>query len=85
MPVSLGEAMLCECIPVGSNVNGIPDAIGETGVIVKQRDILELCKAVKGALSMESGESAKARTHSLFSFERRSEKIESILNRLLLP
>lgn len=79
MPVSLGEAMLCECIPVGSNVNGIPDAIGATGVIVKQRDINELHQGVERAFGMESGVEAKRRTMAKFSFEERAKKILSVL------
>lgn len=34
LPNTLCEAMLCECIPVGTNVNGIPTAIGETGYLI---------------------------------------------------
>ena len=33
LPNVLCEAMLCECIPIGKNVFGIPDAIGETGFL----------------------------------------------------
>jgi len=38
LPNALCEAMLCECIPVGSSVNGIPFAIGDTGGILEERD-----------------------------------------------
>jgi glycosyltransferase involved in cell wall biosynthesis len=75
MPVSLGEAMLCECIPVGSNVNGIPDAIGDAGLLVYRRDITELSKALERAFTLNTG--AKARTHTLehFSLELREERL----------
>ena len=33
LPNVLCEAMLCECIPIGNNVFGISDAIGDTGFI----------------------------------------------------
>ena len=80
MPVSLGEAMLCECIPVGSNVNGIPDAIGETGIIIFHRDPDELEQALYKAMTMETG--AKARTHTLenFSIQNRENKLIEALN-----
>lgn len=35
---SLAEAMLCGCIPIGSNVNAIPDIIGDTGHLLQYRD-----------------------------------------------
>jgi glycosyltransferase involved in cell wall biosynthesis len=75
MPVSLGEAMLCECIPVGSNVNGIPDAIADTGVLVYKRDVNELSEALNKAFTLNTG--AKARIHTLehFSMEQREEKL----------
>ncbi|GGK57841.1 MULTISPECIES: glycosyltransferase family 4 protein [Flavobacteriaceae] len=36
-PNALCEAMLCGCIPIGSNVAGIPDIIGNNGYILKQK------------------------------------------------
>ena len=39
LPNTLCEAMLCECIPVGSNVNGIPKAIGDYGYILQLKDV----------------------------------------------
>jgi glycosyltransferase involved in cell wall biosynthesis len=75
MPVSLGEAMLCECIPVGSNVNGIPDEIGSTGVIVYKRDISELSQALSKAFQMNSGENARKQIMEHFSMQQREEKL----------
>lgn len=37
-PNALCEAMLCECIPVGSNVGAIPEIIGNDLFILKRRD-----------------------------------------------
>jgi len=83
MPVSLGEAMLCECIPVGSNVNGIPDAIGDTGVLVYKRDIDELSRGLVKAFSLNSGIEARKHVINNFSQTQREEKIISILKRLV--
>ena len=33
LPNALCEAMLCECIPIGNSVFGIPSAIGNTGML----------------------------------------------------
>lgn len=41
-PNALCEAMLCGCIPIGSNVAGIPDIIGEVGEILKYKKIEDL-------------------------------------------
>ncbi len=66
MPNTLNEAMLCECIPVGSNVNGIPDAIGDTGVIINKRGVKALENAVQKAITLDTG--TKARQHVLDNF-----------------
>jgi len=83
MPNTLSEAMLLECIPVGSNVNGIPDAIGDTGVIVKQRNVESLEKCILQALKLDTGIAARERTLSLFSIKIREEKIRNILNEFI--
>lgn len=75
MPVSLGEAMLCECIPIGSNVNGIPDAIGNTGVLVYQRNIDELSQSLGKAFNMNSGKAAREQVLHNFSLKQREEKM----------
>ena len=37
-PNALCEAMLCGCIPIGSNVAGIPNIIGEKGYILNRKN-----------------------------------------------
>jgi glycosyltransferase involved in cell wall biosynthesis len=83
MPNTLNEAMSCECIPVGSNVNGIPDAMGGTGVIVFHRSVEELEEAVRKALTMDTG--AAAREHALnnFTYAIRKEKLLILLDKIL--
>lgn len=83
MPVSLGEAMLCECIPIGSNVNGIPDAIGDTGIIVYQRNIDELSKALIKSFSMETGPNARKHTINSFSLKQREELLIKAINSII--
>ena len=43
LPTALCEAMLCECIPVGSNVAGVQTAIGDTGFYTKYGDEKKNC------------------------------------------
>jgi glycosyltransferase involved in cell wall biosynthesis len=80
MPVSLGEAMLCECIPLGSNVNGIPDAIGDTGVLVYRRNIDELSQALQKALTLHTGANARKRIIEYFSIQQREHRLLAALS-----
>jgi len=82
MPNTLSEAMLLECIPVGSNVNGIPDAIGGTGIIVKQRNVEQIEQAITDALKMNSGKQARERVTEMFSIEKRGKEILQLLQKI---
>lgn len=82
MPNTLNEAMLCECIPVGSNVNGIPDAIGDTGIIVKRRNLDELEHAVRAALNKDTGQDARQHVLNNFSKVIREENLLVVFNQL---
>lgn len=61
LPNVLCEAMLCGCIPVGSNVFGIPDAIGDTGYIVDEPDPDAVATAIGKALHGDAKKRAKVR------------------------
>src|SRR5205085_2238711 len=41
-PNALCEAMLCECVPIGSAVGAIPDIIADTGFILQKKDVAQL-------------------------------------------
>jgi glycosyltransferase involved in cell wall biosynthesis len=41
-PNSLGEAMSCGCIPIGSEVGAIPEIIGNPKLILSEKDIEKL-------------------------------------------
>lgn len=75
MPNTLNEAMLCECIPVGSNVNGIPDAMGDTGTIVYHRQVEGLETAVRKALTMNTGPAAREYVLGHFSIAQRKKNL----------
>ena len=79
MPNTLCEAMLHKCIPVGSNVNGIPLAIGDTGIVFEKRNSAQLTRAIEKAFSLNSGNSARRRILENFSFERRESEIARII------
>mgnify|MGYP001237220882 CR=1 FL=1 len=41
LPNVLCEAMLCKCVPIGRRVFGIPEAIGNTGLLFDSKESLE--------------------------------------------
>ncbi|MBR76517.1 MAG: glycosyl transferase family 1 [Flavobacteriales bacterium] len=49
--VSLCEAMLCECIPIVSSVNMLPEIVGDTGFILERRDSSMLSRLINDAIS----------------------------------
>ena len=84
LPNAVCEAKLCECIPVGSDVNGIPNAIGDCGYILEHRLVPAACELIQkamqaSALSAEPGKKARIRMAKLFSLESRDQKIVSLL------
>lgn len=81
----LCEAMLCECIPVGSNVTFIPEIIGNTGYIVEKRNLEEMKLKVEKALqsSPELGKMAKQRIIEKFSLDNRSVALTRIIKEAL--
>lgn len=43
-PNALGEAMACGCVPIGSAVGAIPEIIGDTGLVLKRKELGTLQK-----------------------------------------
>jgi len=65
--------MLCECIPVGTERNGIPIAIGDAGFYVPYGDPVAAANAIRQAIysPVELGQKARNRIKEIFSEERR--------------
>lgn len=85
LPNVLCEAMMSGCIPVGSNVNGIPVAIGDTGYILKKKNISQAVSLIKQALhddDDEKGTFARDRILAQFSEKNRKNLLCQILNNL---
>ncbi len=79
LPNTLCEAMMCGCIPVGSNVNGIPLAIGDTGIVINRRDTNEAKAAIRNALKIENRMLPRERIINLFPENRREEKLFEVV------
>ncbi len=82
---ALGEAMLCECIPIGSRVNIIPEIIGDTGFVVAKREIQALEIVVHKALSVKDktslGKKARERIADKYSIEKRESALFSLIEK----
>lgn len=84
MPNVLCEAMLCECIPVGTDVTSIPHIIGDSGFVIKNKRIEEYENGIQEALNADQniGKSARNRILLEFSLEQRKASIIDLLNNL---
>ena len=85
-PNALCEAMLCECVPIGSGVFSIPEIIGETGFILNRRDRNELESLIRKALSTDlsnSGKAARKRIAENYTLEKRESLLLETLKRIV--
>lgn len=75
--LALCEAMLCECIPIGSSVNMIPEIIGDSGFILNKKDENKLATIVENALLLnnkkELGLQARKRINDNYPLEKRKQ------------
>lgn len=81
LPNSLCEAMLCGCVPVGTEVGGIPTAIGNAGFLAPYGDVEKMTAALKSALVAKAaaGEEARKRIATEFTIERRERALLEII------
>lgn len=84
-PNSICEAMLCECIPIGSDVFSIPEIIGDSGFVLKKRDIQFLKQLIEQALKSDKAvlmKKARARIAGNYTLALRTEKLSQLCNYL---
>ncbi len=85
LPNALCEAMLCECVPVGTKCYGIPTAIGDCGFYVPYGDPEATAKAIRKALnSPDKGRRARERIKDLFTLERREKGLVQVLDEVMV-
>jgi glycosyltransferase involved in cell wall biosynthesis len=85
-PNGICEAMLCECIPIGSSVNSIPEIIGENGEILTKRDTEEfiaVLKRTENRYSNEKGQACRKRIIDFYSLENRASKLLDAVDSLI--
>jgi glycosyltransferase involved in cell wall biosynthesis len=82
------EAMLCECVPITSNVAALPHIVGDTGFILTKKNPDELETLMRTALNSDVtalGKRARQRIMDLFPKTVRSKLIEVIEEELNKP
>lgn len=82
-PNAICEAMLCECVPIGSAVNAIPEIIGDAGQLVEHRNAAQVVSALKAAVSSYNGESgtkARQRIMGRYPRNKRAKELLAALN-----
>lgn len=85
-PNSICEAMLCECIPIGSAVFSIPEIIGDCGYILHHRSGDELKQVLAQALTGEKkllGKKARQRIAENYSLQNRQQKLIALCRHLM--
>jgi glycosyltransferase involved in cell wall biosynthesis len=82
-PNALSEAMLCGCIPIGSNVGGISDIIGEKGFVLKEKKLNDL-KSILSSLTNQDFSSNEVRNQitSNFPLDRRKNELLAHIEKL---
>ncbi|RNC83669.1 MAG: glycosyltransferase [Balneola sp.] len=82
--LALCEAMLCECIPIGSSVNIIPEIIGDTGFILQKKDMAQLADVIEKADAVENkvelGQKARKHIMDNFSLKKKEELLLNTIN-----
>ena len=80
LPNSLCEAMLCECIPIGSAYFGIPDAIGDAGLIFNHSNSIQtVVDFILGLKNNKLSLKARQRIISNFNIKSRKQHFNDIL------
>lgn len=72
--VAICEAMLCECIPIVSNVNILPSIVGVSGFVLEKKNPNKLVNLINIAISTDYNvleKKARLRIVNNFSFENR--------------
>ncbi|MBB77690.1 MAG: hypothetical protein CL844_01660 [Crocinitomicaceae bacterium] len=82
-PNALCEGMLSGCVPIVSNTGAMPFIIGDTGYILKEKNISYLEKIIEDSISnytLEKGTEARERIISKFHFNKREKKLIKIIS-----
>ena len=81
LPNVLCESILCGCIPVGSNVNGIPTAILDQGLILSHKNLDSAIEIINTAMNFPKEKTVKNYQYVLevFTIENRKNAILDLI------
>jgi glycosyltransferase involved in cell wall biosynthesis len=85
-PNSLCEAMLCGCVPIGSNVSAIPEIIDKTGFVLRKKSVEDLVSMIRNLNTIDVSElshSARKRVMDNYNLETREKKLHTLIGQLL--
>jgi glycosyltransferase involved in cell wall biosynthesis len=85
LPNAVCEAMLCECVPVATDVGGMRSALGKEGVLIPYGDAAGLARAIAEGLAMAAPAGTEARQFiaARYTVERREEGLLQTVRELL--
>jgi glycosyltransferase involved in cell wall biosynthesis len=85
LPNSVCEAMLCECIPVGTDVGGMTTALGRHGFTARFGDLPGMVDALRRAMEAPAsmGQDARAHISREFPLSRREKGLKRIIEEVL--
>lgn len=87
-PSAICEAMLCECIPIGSNVAAIPEIMGNNGFLVDKRDDMDIKSIIEKAIHAENkdliGRNARQQIIAQYGKGSREQKLTNVINQLII-
>ena len=80
LPNSLCEAMLCECIPIGSEYFGIPHAIGDTGLTFTHTNSIQtVVEFILENKEKDLSSRARQRIINYFKVDSRKQQFKTLL------
>lgn len=84
-PNAICEAMLCECVPVATDVGGTSTALGDTGFLVPREDVEAMTAGILAAfrLADDAGRKARSRVAAMFTVQKREQALLGLFGELL--
>ena len=80
-PNALGEAMACGCVPIGSAVGAIPEIIGDTGLLLKRKELGSLQTLIQDWMAGKTQlTSPRARIERYFTYNHRRQLLLKALS-----